>query len=60
MALKKGYIIDDVNKTYDYLGIKDCADQYTYTVKVKWDTSTGNITVYDKNGDEFVTLKIGV
>ena len=59
MACKNNWLITDANNAYDYLGIKDfITDPMNYTVNVKWNLTTGNITVYDDK--KSVTLKIGI
>ena len=59
MAYKNNWLITDANNAYDYLGIKDfITDPVNYTVNVKWNLTTGNITFY--NDKKSVTLRIGV
>ena len=59
MAYENNWLITDANYAYDYLGIKDfITDPVNYTVNVKWNLTTGNITFY--NDKKSVTLRIGV
>ena len=58
-AVKNNYLLLDADEVYNFYGVLEYVNPSDWTVNVKWDLNTGNIT-FTKSGLKDITLKVGI
>ena len=58
-AVENNLLILDATKAYAFYGVTDYITGSDWTVDVKWDLTTGNLT-FMKKGLNDITLKVGI